>query len=146
MLGRLGDELLWEDRVVTTPTVSLGRIGQIAVRARDLERATAFYRDTLGLRFLFAAPPHLAFFDCAGVRLMLDVPVDARFDHPSSILYFSVEGIAKTARALEQRGVRFESAPHVIHRTDDYELWMAFFEDSEGNMLALMEEKRSERR
>ena len=126
----------------TSTALSSSRIGQIAVRVRDLERAIAFYRDALGLRFLFSAPPALAFFDCGGVRVMLDIPEDPRADHPSSILYFSVERIEEVTRALEQNGVRFESAPHVVHRAQDYELWMAFFLDSEDNMLALMEEKR----
>lgn len=73
--------------------VGLSQIGQVSMRARDLDRAVTFYRDTLGLPFLFKAPPQLAFFDCAGVRLLLDVPEDKEFDHPGSILYFTVDDI-----------------------------------------------------
>ena len=49
-----------------TEGLGLGAIGQIAVPVGDIERAIAFYRDVLGMRFLFKAPPGLGFFDCAG--------------------------------------------------------------------------------
>jgi catechol 2,3-dioxygenase-like lactoylglutathione lyase family enzyme len=93
---------------MTTPaTFGLSRIGQIAVRVRDLDRAVAFYRDTLGMRFLFKAPPGLAFFDCNGVRLLLDAPQDAAFDHPASVIYYSVPEIRVAHEILLARGVRF---------------------------------------
>lgn len=120
----------------------LGQIGQIAVRAIDLDRAVAFYRDVLGMRFLFQAPPGLAFFDCDGVRLLLDKPEDTEFDHPSSILYYKVPDIQAAHVTLAQRGVRFRAEPHMIARMPDHELWMAFFDDTEGNTLALMSEVR----
>ncbi len=119
---------------------SLSRIGQIAMTARDLDRAVRFYRDTLGLPFLFTAPPNLAFFDCAGVRLLLDVPEDKEFDHPGSILYFAVDDIRQSHRLLASRGVTFRQDPHLIARLPDREVWMAFFDDTEGNTLALMSE------
>lgn len=121
----------------------LSRIGQVAMRARDLDRAVGFYRDTLGLPFLFTAPPKLAFFDCAGTRLLLDVPEDAEFDHPGSVLYFMVEDIKASHAALAGRGVVFRSEPHLIARLPDREVWMAFFPDTEGNTLALMSEPRT---
>lgn len=120
----------------------LSRIGQISMNARDFDRAVAFYRDTLGLRFLFTAPPHLAFFDCDGVRLLLDMPEDKEFDHPGSILYFAVEDIHAMHRTLASRGVTFRKEPHLIARLPDREVWMAFFNDTEGNTLALMAEPR----
>lgn len=120
----------------------IARIGQISVRARDLERATSFYRDTLGLSFLFSAPPNLAFFDCAGVRLMLTVPEDPAFDRPGSVLYFAVDDIQHVRAALVDRGVVFIREPHLIARLSDREVWMAFFSDTEDNMLALMSEPR----
>ena len=120
----------------------LSRIGQIAMTARDLDRAVRFYRDTLGLPFLFTAPPKLAFFDCAGVRLLLDVPEDKEFDHPGSILYFAVDDIRQSHRLLVSRGVTFRQDPHLIARLPDREVWMAFFDDTEGNTLALMSEPR----
>ncbi len=119
----------------------LGSIGQIAINAKDLERATAFYRDRLGLRLLFAAPG-LAFFDCGGVRLMLSGAEEPEFDHPSSVLYFKVDDIAASHQELVARGVEFRREPHVIHRAPGMELWMAFFRDSEGNTQALMCERR----
>jgi len=120
----------------------LARIGQIAMNAKDIDRAVAFYRDVLGLPFLFQAPPALAFFDCAGVRLLLDQPQDKEFDHPGSILYFAVDDIQAMHALLASRGVVFRSEPHLIARLPDREVWMAFFDDTEGNTLALMSEPR----
>jgi methylmalonyl-CoA/ethylmalonyl-CoA epimerase len=116
-------------------------IGQIAIRVRDVERATTFYRDVLGLSYLFSVPK-LAFFDCGGVRLMLSLPESSEFDHPSSIIYFRVADIHSASALLQGRGVSFNDAPHLIARLPDHELWMAFFDDTEGNTLALMSEIR----
>jgi predicted enzyme related to lactoylglutathione lyase len=120
----------------------LSRIGQIAMNARDFDRAVRFYRDTLGLRFLFTAPPHLAFFDCDGVRLLIDLPEDKEFDHPGSVLYFAVDDIRAMYQTLVSRGVAFRDEPHLIARLPDREVWMAFFDDTEGNTLALMSEPK----
>lgn len=120
----------------------LSAIGQIAMRATDIERAVAFYRDRLGLRFLFQAPPKLAFFDCGGIRLMLTQPESPEFDHPGSILYFKVTGIEAQYEEMAAAGVEFVEAPKLIARMPDHHLWLAAFRDSEGNTLALMEEKR----
>ena len=124
------------------PPVRLSRIGQIAVHAKDVERATAFYRDTLGMTLLFQAPPQLAFFDCDGVRLMLSPPSEAEFDHPSSVLYFRVDDIREAHAELSRRGVVFRDQPHLVAKLPDHELWMTFFRDSEDNTLALMSEIR----
>lgn len=124
-----------------TATFGLSYIGQIAVTVHDLERAVAFYRDALGVPFQFRAP-QLAFLDCAGVRLMLSVPEKPEHDHPSSILYFNVADLKGAYATLQSRGVSFIDAPHLIARMPDHELWMAFFQDSEGNTLALMSEVR----
>ena len=117
----------------------LTRISQIAVTARDLSRAEAFYRERLGLKHLFS-PPGMAFFECGGVRLMLSKPEKPEFDHPSSILYFHVQEIGAAHALLESRGVRFEAKPHVVAKLPQGDLWMAFFHDSEGNLLALTSE------
>jgi methylmalonyl-CoA/ethylmalonyl-CoA epimerase len=122
-------------------TGGLSRIHQISMRAHDVDRAVRFYRDTLGLPFLFAAPPRLAFFDCGGVRLMLSTP-EPGFDHPGSVLYFAVDDIRQTHEALTSRGVAFRTAPHKIATLADREVWLADFEDTEGNTLALMSEPR----
>jgi methylmalonyl-CoA/ethylmalonyl-CoA epimerase len=119
----------------------LARIHQISMRVHDVERATRFYRDTLGLPFLFAAPPRLAFFDCDGVRLMLSTP-EPEFDHPGSILSFAVGDIRGTSDALKSHGVVFREAPHKVATLADREVWLAVFEDTEGNTLALMSEPK----
>lgn len=126
--------------MTTTATFGLSRIGQIAVRVHDLDRAIAFYRDTLGMRFLFKAPPGLAFFDCNGVRLLLDAPQDAAFDHPASVIYYSVPEIRVAHEVLLARGVRFLRDPHLIANLGNVEVWMAFFRDPDDNVLALMSE------
>jgi methylmalonyl-CoA/ethylmalonyl-CoA epimerase len=126
----------------TTPGLGLSAIGQIAVNARDISRAVPFYRDALGMKLLFEVPPKMAFFDCAGVRLMLSLPENAEFDHLGSVLYFRVDDIAAAHTTLKGRGVEFLDEPHLIARMPDHELWMSFFRDTEGNTMALMEEKR----
>jgi catechol 2,3-dioxygenase-like lactoylglutathione lyase family enzyme len=118
---------------------SLPQISQISVTAHDLERATAFYRDTLGLRHLFSVPK-MAFFDCGGIRLMLAIPEKPEFDHPSSILYYRVPDIHRACEILKARSVRFEREPFLVAPMPAYDLWMAFFRDSEGNLLSLMAE------
>ena len=145
-------------------SLSLGKIGQIAVSVSDIDRAPEFYRDMLGLSFLFSAPPSMSFFDCDGVRLMLTVPersddepdgssdvhftvadIHAADVHPRRIahgnaLYFTVPDVRQATETLKARGVRFVGEPHVIHRTDTYDLWMSFFTDPDGTTLALMAE------
>jgi methylmalonyl-CoA/ethylmalonyl-CoA epimerase len=124
------------------PDLRQARIGQIAIVCKDVARATAFYRDTLGLPFLFAAGPTLSFLDCGGVRLMLSRAERPEDDHPGSVLYFFVTGIEAMHRELSSRGVAFIDAPHMIAQMPDHQLWLTAFTDSEGNTLALMEEKR----
>ncbi len=123
---------------MTMPEIT--RLRQIQVRARDVERAADFYEKVLGLKLLFKAPPGLAFFECGGVRLMLDRPAKPEFDHASSILYFSVPDIQAAFAAMKASGVRFEDEPHVIAKMPDHDLWMTFFRDTEDNLLALMSE------
>jgi len=119
--------------------VRLSQIGQIAINVQNPQRATAFYRDTLGMTLLFSAG-ELSFFDCGGIRLMLTVP-EAAFRHPSSILYFKVDDLQGGYEGLRARGVRFEDQPHLIARMETHDLWMVFFRDSEDNLLALMSEQ-----
>jgi methylmalonyl-CoA/ethylmalonyl-CoA epimerase len=122
----------------TEASTAITRLGQIAINAHDIERATAFYRDILGLKLLFKAPPGLAFFDCGGVRLMLTRPEKPEFDHPSSVLYFSVPDIRAAHVRMKESGARFEDEPHLIARMPGHDLWMTFFRDSEENLLGLM--------
>ncbi len=121
---------------------ALSRIHQISIRAHDTERAVRFYRDTLGLKLLFQAPPALAFFDCGGIRLMLSPP-EAEFDHQGSIIYFGIEDIKATREVLVAGGVAFRTEPHMIAKLPDREVWLADFKDSEGNVLALMSEPKT---
>jgi methylmalonyl-CoA/ethylmalonyl-CoA epimerase len=119
----------------------LRQIGQIAINAKDVARATAFYRDVLGLKLLFQAGPNLSFFDCGGVRLMITIS-EEEFDHVASILYYKVDDIQAAYEAIKARGAEFRDEPHVVARMPDHELWITSFKDSEGNTLALMSEVR----
>lgn len=123
----------------TSPDVTA--IGQIAVIAKDVDRAVTFYRDVLGLRFLFRAG-NLAFFDCGGVRLLVEAPEDPEFRHHASVIYYKVADIHASAASLKSHGVTLVAEPHVIAKMPDHDLWMTFFRDTENNMLALMSEMR----
>ena len=129
-----------------TDAPGLRRIGQIAVPVDDLDRAVAFYRDVLGLRLLFQAPPGLAFFECGGVRLMLSRPEGPDVSRQSSVIYYLVDDIAVAWASVTVRGAAPGAAgqaePHLIAKMPDHDLWMAFIKDSEGNLLGLMSEVR----
>ena len=123
-----------------TTRADIARIGQIAVTVRDLERATAFYRDTLELPFLFAVP-NLAFFDCGGVRVMLGAAENAEQERASSIIYYVVRDIHQSAARLASRGARMEGEPHLVAPMPDHDLWMCFFRDPDGHLWGLMSER-----
>src|SRR4030095_3808724 len=115
----------------------LGAIGQIALPPRDPDRAQAFYRDALGLPFLFRYGK-LVFFDCGGVRLLIDGLGEGR---PAARLYFRPDDMEESHATLGSRGVAFDGPPHLIAKMPDHDLWMVFFKDPDGNQLALMEER-----
>lgn len=119
---------------------ALNSIGQIAILVKDVGRATDFYRDKLGMKYLFSAG-NIAFFDCGGVRIMLDKPEN--IEAGTSIIYFRVPEINEAHEEMKSRGVEFVDKPHLIARLPDHDLWMTFFRDSEGNLLGLMSEVRS---
>ncbi|MDA0301864.1 MAG: VOC family protein [Chloroflexi bacterium] len=119
--------------------VRLGPLLQVSMPVVDIDRAVAFYRDVLGAHFFFQAGT-LGFFDLDGVRLMLAVP-EGSGGEGGSVLYFRVPDVPAAHATLLARGVAFEGDPHVVHRDDRHELWMAFFRDSEGNLLALSGER-----
>jgi predicted enzyme related to lactoylglutathione lyase len=122
---------------------ALGRIGQIALSVSDMDRSIRFWRDTVGLRFLFQAP-NVAFFDVAGVRLMLGSTEAGDTPKPAgTVLYFEVDDLDAAFSALRERGVAVAKGgePHFIARLGARALWMAFFEDPEGNVFALMHER-----
>jgi predicted enzyme related to lactoylglutathione lyase len=115
-------------------------IAQLMIPVDNFERGTAFYRDTLGLPFLFAAPPQMAFFQCGGVRLLVGVTPAGQPVQRGSAIYFRVPDINAVHATLRDKGVQFLAAPHVVHRTPQTELWLAEFRDPDGNQLALMAE------
>src|SRR5437868_8383316 len=100
----------------------LSAIEQIAINAHDIDRAVGFYRDKLGMKHLFTAPPNLAFFDCDGIRLMLSLPAKPEFDHPSSIIYFNVDNIEQASKTLSARGVQFAEQPGFVADMGTYDL------------------------
>ena len=115
----------------------LGPIGQIAREVKDIRAAARWYRDVLGLPHLYTYG-NLAFFDCGGTRLLL-APPESGPAKAQSVLYFRVDDIRAAHERLANRGIAFRGAPHLIHRHGDgTEEWMAFFDDPEGNILALM--------
>jgi len=127
---------------MTTSSTALGRIGQIALTVHDMDRAIAFWRDTVGLKFLFQAP-NVAFFDVAGVRLMLGSAESPDVKPAGTVLYFEVEDLDRAFESLRERGavVAKGGEPHFIANLGQKELWMAFLLDPDGNLFALMSER-----
>jgi methylmalonyl-CoA/ethylmalonyl-CoA epimerase len=123
------------------PTLHLGELGQIAFTVSDVNRAVEFFRDKVGLKLLFQAPPGLAFFACGSVRLMVSRP-EGGLVAANSTLYFKVAALEAACTELRARGVEIEDGPKLIARLPDHELWMAFFRDPDRNLLALMCEQR----
>lgn len=124
------------------PSPMLGRIGQIALTVHDMDRSVAFWRDAVGLKFMFQAP-NVAFFDVAGVRLMLGSPESPDVKPAGTTLYFEVEDLDTTFSTLRDRGVTVAKSgePHFIAKLGAKDLWMAFLEDPDGNLFALMHER-----
>ena len=120
----------------------ISAIGQIAITVSDVDTSLAFYRDTLGLPFLFRAGPNLAFLDAHGVRLMLSTPQGAGAIGHNSILYFSAVDIVATHATIVARGATNERVPQLAAKLPDHELWIGFVRDPDGNLVGLMEEKR----
>lgn len=126
-----------KDMTSPTASVALGHIGQVSFTVKSLEPTMSFFRDTLGMTHLFTAG-ELAFFDCAGTRLMVDALPEAQ-GNGNSVLYFSVADIHGTVATLKSKRVNFEGEPHKIFtHPDGTEEWMAFFRGPESNMIALM--------
>jgi methylmalonyl-CoA/ethylmalonyl-CoA epimerase len=116
-------------------------VGQLAIPVADLERAVTFYRDVLGIRFLFRAPPGLAFLQCGQVRLMLSLRPPGASEAPVGVIYYRVPDLDLAYATLRQRGARFVDEPHRIARLEDHELWMVFLRDPDEHLLALMAER-----
>ncbi|SHH29513.1 VOC family protein [Massilia sp. CF038] len=120
--------------------LSNATIGQLMLPVADLERGIAFYRDVLGLPFLFAAPPQMAFFQCGALRLLIGVPPPGQRIAGGSAVYFTVPDIDAVHAELAGKGVPFQQTPHLVHKTEQSALWLAQFQDPDGNHLALMSE------
>ncbi len=120
--------------------LKINSIYQVSINVKDLDAAVGFYRDKVGIPFIAQFPPGLAIFDCDGVHLMFSA-VPGESSTGNSIIYFNVPDIQESYETLKARGVAFTSEPHVIHSTDNYELWMAFFEDPDGNTMAIADER-----
>jgi len=123
-------------------TPALNDIGQIAVVVSDVSKTLPFYRDVLGLRFLFSAGPNLAFLQAGSVRLMLSPPEGGGQVGANSVLYFRVDDVEGTQKSIVARGAVNDTDPHLIAKMPDHELWIGFVRDPDGNLIGLMEEKR----
>src|SRR5438445_7560386 len=124
----------------TSMDLSESTVAQVLIPVEDLERAIVFYRDKLGLRFLFSAPPQMSFFQAGNVRLLVGVPEGDQPRQRGSTVYFRVADIHAVFKTLAERGVKVGASPHVVHRTPATELWLTEFRDPDGNHLALMSE------
>lgn len=116
------------------------KIGQLLIPVEDFDKGVAFYRDVLGIPFLFAAPPQMAFFNCGGIRLLVGVMTAGQKAQRGATIYFQVDDIRAVHASLKEKSVSFGAEPHVVHRTPKSELWLAEFTDPDGNQLALMSE------
>jgi len=117
-------------------------IGQIAITVSDVKTALPYYRDVLGLQFLFSPAPQLAFLAAGPVRIMLTTPQGAGAVGANSILYFKVSDIEAVHAAIVARGSASAEPPHLVAQMPDHQLWIGFLRDPDGNLVALMEEKR----
>jgi predicted enzyme related to lactoylglutathione lyase len=117
-------------------------LGQIAITVRDVSEALPFYRDVLGLPFLFQPDDNLAFVQAGDVRIMLSTPQGSGTPGENSILYFTVTGIERTYAAMVDRGAVEERRPQLAARMPDHELWIGFIRDPDANLIGLMEEVR----
>ena len=118
-------------------------VGQVSIGVSDVDRSIEFYRDVLEISFLFKVPgtPEMAFFGCGGTRLYIVKPEGPDARPSASVIYFTVDSAQDAAEELKSKGIELESEPHIIHQTDSYTLWMAFFRDPDGNLMAVMSEE-----
>lgn len=114
------------------------KVAQLLIPVENLEKGLSFYKDVLGLPFLFSAPPQMAFFNCGGIRLLVGVMPEGEAAQRGATIYFQVSDIQGVHASLSDKGVSFRANPHMVHRTPESELWLAEFTDPDGNQLALM--------
>lgn len=123
--------------------LSNASVAQVMIPVEDFDRGVAFYRDVLGIPFLFSAPPQMAFFLCGSVRLLVGVLPRGQQAQRGSAIYFQVPDIHAVHDSLKAKDVQFTAAPFVVNRTANSELWLSEFTDPDGNQLALMAERPS---
>jgi predicted enzyme related to lactoylglutathione lyase len=114
------------------------KIAQVLIPVDEFDKGVAFYRDVLGLPFLFSAPPQMAFFACGSVRLLVGALPAGQKAQRGSAVYFEVDDIHNVVGGLKEKGVQFKQDPHIVHRTPQADLWLAEFTDPDGNQLALL--------
>lgn len=119
----------------------LNGVIQIAIPAKDINRATAFYRDTLGMTLLMN-PPNMAFLDCGGIRIYLDANPGVAEAGGNSLIYFRTDDMDRAQSTLKEKGVAIHQAPAIIAKLPDRDVWLMWIRDSESNLLGIMEERR----
>lgn len=122
-------------------TANLSALAQVSRTVSDIETASTWYRDVLGLPHLFSAG-ELAFFDMNGTRLALSQASPPQSSE--AILYFEVSDIHAVTQTLKDHQVEILREAQFVHRhADGTEEWMAFFNDPDGRPLALLEQRKT---
>ncbi len=119
----------------------IDKIGQIAITVSNIEKSMLFYRDTIGLKYLFH-DNNVALFDLNGIRLMLGKNESDQKKPFGMIIYFMVNEINSEFEKIKNKGVKTIREPHFTAKYNDKEIWLAFFKDMDENIFALMEERR----
>lgn len=123
-------------------TNEISELGQLAVTVENVDKSLEFYRDILGLKFLFSPSENLVFLQCGPTRIMLSTPQGAGEVGKNSIPYFTVSEIEKFYEQAITRGAVKEREPQFAAQMPDHELWIGFLKDPDGNLVGIMEEKR----
>jgi predicted enzyme related to lactoylglutathione lyase len=122
---------------VTSVGLAGNRLQQIAITTTDLPRAIVFYRDVLGLPLMFQTNG-MAFFDVAGIRLMIAVDPKRPKARATSIIYFDTPDFNETVEKLKQLKLPLDGAVETVQRTSQGSLRLQQFRDPDGNTLAVM--------
>ena len=118
--------------------MNLTKIAQVAVKTKDLQRATEFYRDKLGMKVLLSSTI-ISVVDCGGITLLLGP------NETGSLIYFDVDDIQKAVETPSSQGIKIEEKPTLVGQLGNMDVWIAAFKDSEDNVVGLMSKKPSRR-